>query len=960
MDNQDNKQEKQQTFLYMTRRYIIALCIIALLATGSFIALQTVISSNQYSAPIINISGRQRMLSQRTALYAHQLFSDLSADQKILAQKQLTEAAELMAKAHRGLTLGDNEMGLPSQMSDAEFALYYKVPVKLNEQVDDYLYHVQAIAEAKLEDIEQERDHLEYIAQVAPNRLLNSLNKAVNLYEKEATEKLKHAHNMEKLLYSVTLLVLLFEALFIFRPMAETISKSQSDLRETNRAKGDFLSMMSHEIRTPLNAIIGMSEILLGTKLDSWQKRQTQTILRSSEHLLTILNDVLTYTQNKDGKLKIQETPFDLELCINAIFSIYQDPCQEKGVDLLFRYNPDLPRRFIGDNARIQQILHNLIDNALKFTDSGHILIRVDKHDTNNQTGVRISVEDTGKGINDTDKEQIFEIFTQADMSSTRQHEGSGMGLAIIKQIVTHLNGEVGVSDNVHGGATFWFTYPMQEQTVENENSDYITRHTLRGLKVMIVDDTEENRLILEEQTSTAGMLPKSFSSSSDALRYLANHHASAPFDIVILDYFMPKIDGQELARRIRGFRTLELTPIAILSSAADTLDLGNEINMVTLQKPLRSQQVIAALTQLWENRTTSLPKDYQEQAFESDTESKKIFSTNEEKRNYDLADKHILIVEDHKLNQNLLTEYLEYYNTRLSVATNGLEALKKLEEEDFDLILMDCRMPELDGYDATRKIREKEEAEGKEQHIPIIAITANAMDGDREKCISAGMDDYIAKPIPRDALHEALMKWLIKNESSEQNANSSDNTMQSEQNHIEDGTESRENEKNNMERGLNDQAEAEVEVEVKSKNKANTMPTNKNSDIEINNYDNLELINAQTYAMMKDTLGKRFSHMMKLYLEGADEAIEKIEDAYNNDNAQLVADSIHPVKSSSISFGAEEAHAYARDLEMYAEQIATQGGNIVDTRPIFDKFCSALRKIRPTIEAEASRDEDS
>lgn len=981
--------DEKSTQSFMTSRYIVALVIVALLSAASYLSIRTIIIQNEYSAPIINISGRQRMLSQRTAMFSQQLFTDISNEEKLAIQQSLKESAELMSESHQKLSLTYNGSELDHKMTKEEYKLYYEAPVNLDQQVKDYLFHARFLIEADVNEIHDYKEHLEYISEHAPAKLLTSLDMAVELYENVALDGFDHVKTIKLTIFIATLFILLLEAIFIFKPMVKVIMRSQKSLKEANQAKSDFLSMMSHEIRTPLNAIIGMSEILLGTKLDSWQKKQTHTILRSSEHLLTVINDVLTFTQNKDGKLEIQENPFDLELCINAIFSIYTDQCQEKSLDLLFRYNPQLPKHFIGDNARIQQILHSLVSNAIKFTNEGHVLIRVDDNSNLAGSGVKISIEDTGIGISSENQQKIFEAFTQEDMSSTRQHAGSGMGLAIVKDIVTALGGEVGVDENTHGGSTFWFTYPMQTHQSDEDQETSDTKYSLRGLNVMVVDDTEENRIILKEQTSSAGMIYKGFTDSIEALKFLANNHATVKVDIIILDYFMPDIDGLELSRRIRGFKRLELTPIIILSSSADTLDVNDEINLVTLQKPLRSQQVIAALTQLWENRVTDIEQtpidsskdkskdasndkeapnkkaseDYKSSSYDDRYESSDILKEHKDK----FKGLKIMIVEDHEMNQNMLAGYLEFYDVDITTAANGEEAIDKAQSKNFDLILMDCRMPKVDGYEATKLIRENEKKLANDRHTTIVAITANAMDGDREKCLEAGMDDYVAKPVTRHALNEVLVKWAgdvygtfkpsVESENTQQESAETNKKPNQQKDKIKSTNENSEilGALSNLTKGAETQDnEVSKEKNVAQKDyKKDSQPGN---DIEIPSYDDLQFVNLDTYNMLKDTLSKRFPKMMKLYLEGTDEAIEKIEAAFKSGDANEIADSIHPVKSSSLSFGAEEAHAYAKDLEILAEKIANEGGSVDQIRPIFDKFLRALTKIRPMIEAEASQ----
>lgn len=674
-------------------------------------------------------------------------------------------------------------------------------------------------------------------------------------------------------------------ALFIFMPMTRRIAKTQKELENASNVKSDFLAMMSHEIRTPMNSIIGMSEILLNTRLTSWQKRQTLTIMKSAEHLLAVLNDILTFSQDKDGALQIEDDLFELELCINAVFSVHEEDCREKGIDLSLRYAPDLPRRFIGDSARIQQILNNLIGNAIKFTKTGRILTHVDRDENapGNDPGrmtLKIAVEDSGEGLPEHYSGNPFDLFTQADSSPTRKHAGTGMGLAIVHRLITLMGGAVGAHNNDGNGATFWFTCPLKIAPPSDDKA--VTVNALRGLKALVVDDIQENRIILHEQLRSIGMIPKTFGNPADALRYVANHSRKAEFDIAIIDFLMPDIDGMELAKRLRGFKHYKALPVAILSSSAGIRNADNLPTLAVLHKPMRTQNLAAALTHLWEQRDHPLP------------DRKKA-----DERSLPLAGRCFLVAEDHLPNQLLLSQILKKEDAKVMIAANGKETLDLFGRHRFDAILMDCRMPEMDGYKATREIR-RIEKETNLPKTPIIAVTANAMKGDREKCLKAGMDDYIAKPFKSARLIAVLTAQL----------------------------------------GLRESPVKPV---------AGKSPRRKRADAPV-------ALNPQTLREIKHVTKERFAEMLRLFIDSINNAIPQIEAAIAANDARTIVEILHPVKSSSLGFGGEDVSACARRLEALANKRMGGKKSLDDLRPALDEFSQACARLIPLLEKEAEK----
>lgn len=885
---------EKQTFDFITHRYVVALALIALLATGSFTALNTVISKQSYSAPIINVSGRQRMLSQRTALFAYDLYENRQGDTKAIRER-LQQAVDLMRKSHIGLTQGSLELKLPDQLSENGQRLYFEAPINLDAQIRAYLFHLNKILQTPDGGLENARDHLDYVLAKAEGILLTSLNDAVTLHENEASERVARLSKIEIIIYLTTLIVLLLEALFIFRPMAKQLARSQKELEEASRSKENFLSLMSHELRTPLNAIIGMSEILLGTKMTSWQKRQTQEVLKSSEHLLTMLDDILLFVQNKKNEPLVQKKPFDLELSVDTVLQTYRGLCEQKNLEIGYRYPPDLIGKLvIGDDARLQQIIHNLISNAVKFTKSGEILVRID-HEAE---GIKISVEDTGIGLpKDQDTSNLYDLFTQSDSSSTSDYQGTGLGLSSVLQTLELVGGTINARNNEKGGATFSIFYPMDVIESDEGTNPEAAYSNLRGQRVAIVLTNEKLQIDLREKINKAGLVAVDFEDSLSLLKYLAQNNKSRLFDFIITDMDQKDPDSLEFIRRIRGFMLYAYIPIIGLTDNDSDSYKADEVEKLTLLKKDASLAfIVASLSQLKEEDFLSGPLNPSQNQTNNDI----------------LSDISILIVEDHPPNQDIMKAYMESLNIKALLADNGQEAVNIYKENDFDIILMDCRMPVMDGYTAARKIREYEQSTNKER-TPIIAITANAVKGDREKCIHAGMDDYLSKPVKQFDLEEAIMNWLPQHEQRKA---------------LKDATEKR--------KWSEDEQSRAADTSIIPNEKA----TDERDDI---------VLNQETFTSLQKVLKDRLAKMLKIYIETTEQGIETMRTGFKREDAQAIANVAHPVKSSSLSFGAEKIHHLAKELEVRADAIHEGGQEkLSDLEPIFENFIAAYEELKP------------
>jgi signal transduction histidine kinase/CheY-like chemotaxis protein len=760
----------------LTRRYLLALGLIALLSLAGFATLISQIDSQGRYATMINLSSRQRMLSERAALLITEWSRTTDAARQQALRTDIAATAARIEWVHRGLMHGDASLDIAAPKDAEVIALFHRPPADVDKRLSRFLSDIHALLDRSGDSPTPQDPAVNQIIKMAHGELLDALNHVVTAYTRAS---LRWSHAMSRfaaVILVLTLLVLLAEGWLLFRPMVQTVVEEtrilealQAKALASAQAKGEFLASMSHEIRTPLNGIIGMADLLLSSPIEGEPREFAETIRASGDALLSIINDILDFSRIEAGKMPLETVEFDLRPLLEGCADILAGRALQKQVELAAFIEPGVPTRLLGDPGRVRQVLLNLMSNAVKFTPAGCVVASVgaapapEEKSGDGRVVLRFAVQDTGIGIAPEAQGRLFQAFSQADHSTSRHFGGTGLGLAISRQLVELMGGGIGVESQPGEGSTFWFTLPFAQPPTadarDEEEAGLLDKiKPLRGARTLVVDDSPAVRDTVCRQLRVWGMHADAAENGATAMSALRRGaDGGEPYAAALLDLNLGTMDGFTLAWGIHsqpalsGVRLALMAPLGVENDRRACQQVGIQ---ASLSKPIKQGALLNVLVKLLVEEPAAEP------LAEKPPASVVKPGPAPAAVSVSAAGQRVLLAEDNAINRKLALRQLANLGYRADAVSNGREALAALDWQHYDAVLLDMHMPEIDGYETAGEIRRREES-ANGPRLPIIAMTASSLEGDRERCMAAGMDDYLSKPARQEELGRMLAHWI-------------------------------------------------------------------------------------------------------------------------------------------------------------------------------------------------------